>query len=105
MKKQNDSCRDLICRDRSSLSPLHALLGHEDNPGEKILTPLLEKLGYSQIEDIDRKPSFVTAFLGLRIGVLLTLAFSDTGKAGHPSTGWWLTVSQWERISLDGSRS
>ena len=33
------------------------LAGHEDNPGEKVLTPILRRLGYDDVTDIKRKPS------------------------------------------------
>ncbi len=47
-----------------SFPPLEALLGHEDNPGEKILVPLLQKLGYDPILDVTRKPTLRHSILG-----------------------------------------
>lgn len=49
-----------------ALPPLEAILGHEDNPGEKILVPLLKALGYDPITDIDRKPSLKHSIIGER---------------------------------------
>lgn len=47
--------------------PIEALLGHEDNPGEKVLVPLLDKLGYNPIIDIARKPSLHHSIIGSAI--------------------------------------